>query len=88
MKISKMTIGSWGKVVAFFSVETSEGLIVTGFKLVEGNNGKFVGFPSAKNKDDEYKDTTFANKELKEDINKLAIDHYNNSGGDDFGIPK
>ena len=75
MKIAKMTKGSWGNVRAFFSIETAEGLIVTGFKLVE-HEGLFVGFPSAKNKDDEYKDTVMSNKECRMKLNKLAHDFY------------
>ena len=39
-----------------------------GFKLVEGINGLFVGFPSQKGSDDEYRDTIWADKELKDDI--------------------
>ena len=45
MKISRMKKGEWGKVVAFFDVETEEGFIIKGFKLVN-HDGLFVGFPS------------------------------------------
>ena len=44
-------------------------------KIVEGNDGLFVGFPSQK-KDDEYNDTVFADKELKQQTNDLAIKYY------------
>ena len=85
MKISKMTTGSWGKIVAFFSIETSEGLIVTGFKLINGSSGKFIGFPSKQEKDGEYKDTIYAKKELKDKITLLAINHYDTK--DEIGVP-
>ena len=72
-----MTKGEWGKVRAFFDLQTEDGFTLKGFKLVEGSSGLFVGFPSQKNKDGEYKDTIYADKILKQKINKLALDYYN-----------
>ena len=74
-----MNKGDWGKVKAFFNVETSEGFSLKGFKLVEGINGMFVGFPSQKDKEGEYKDTIFASKELRQKLNDLAISEYGSS---------
>ena len=37
----------------------------------------FVGFPSNKNKDGEFFDTIFADKTLKQKVNQLALEHYN-----------
>jgi len=66
---------------AFFDVETSEGMVVKGFKIVQGSNGLFVGNPSEYSKKDEkYYDRVFVPKELKEKLEKLAIDEY--GGGD------
>tara|TARA_Y100000401_G_scaffold73348_1_gene59347 strand:- start:19797 stop:20093 length:297 start_codon:yes stop_codon:yes gene_type:complete len=79
MKIERMNKGDWGKVKAFFNVETSEGFSLKGFKLVEGINGMFVGFPSQKDKEGEYKDTIFASKELRQKLNDLAISEYGSS---------
>ena len=59
MKIINMRKGSWGKLTAFFDVATDEGFIIKGFKLVNGINGPFVGFPSQKGNDDEYYDTVW-----------------------------
>ena len=87
MKISRMTKGEWSKVKAFFDLETQEGFTLKGFKLVEGINGLFVGYPSQKNKDDEYKDTIFADKTLKEKVNQLALEHYQNDSSNDDEIP-
>ena len=78
MKISRMSKGEWNKVKAFFDLQTEEGFTLKGFKLVEGASGMFVGFPSQKNKDDEYQDTIFADKTLRQKVNQLALDHYNN----------
>tara|TARA_R100001460_G_scaffold65971_7_gene106331 strand:+ start:254 stop:523 length:270 start_codon:yes stop_codon:yes gene_type:complete len=80
MKISRMTKGEWNKVRAFFDLESEEGFTIKGFKLVNGNDGMFVGFPSQKNNDGEYQDTIFADKILRQKVNKLALDHYNDSG--------
>ena len=71
-----MTKGSWGKIRAFFDLQTQEGFTIKGFKLVEGINGLFVGFPSQKGNDDEYRDTIWAERELKEELTQLAIKEY------------
>ena len=71
-----MNKGEWGKIKAFFDVRTEEGFVIKGFKLVQGINGLFVGNPSQKGNDDEYYDTIYAEKELKEELSQIAIDHY------------
>ena len=76
MKIDRMIKGNWGKVRAFFDVQTEEGFSMKGFKLVEGINGLFVGFPSQKGSDDEYYDTIWADRDVKEQVNQLAIKTY------------
>ena len=76
MKIGEMKKGSWSKIRAFFDIITEEGFTLKGFKLVEGVNGLFVGFPSQKGNDQEYHDTVWADKELKVEINKLAVEAY------------
>jgi DNA-binding cell septation regulator SpoVG len=75
MAIDRMKRGQWGKIVAFFDIKTEEGYIIKGFKIVEGSDGLFVGFPSQK-KDDEYNDTVWADKELRQQTNDLAIKYY------------
>ena len=78
MKIERINKGSWGKIRAFFDIRTEEGFVVKGFKIIEGINGLFVGFPSQKGQDDEYYDTVFAEKELKDELSQLAINEYGN----------
>ena len=80
MKISRMNKGDRGKGKAFFDLETEDGFTIKGFKLVEGANGMFAGFPSQQKKDCEYNDTIFADKTLKQKVNQLALEHYNQSG--------
>ena len=71
-----MNKGSWGKIRAFFDLQTEEGFTIKGFKLVEGINGLFVGFPSQKGSDEEYYDTVWADRDVKEQVNQLAIKTY------------
>ncbi len=77
-----MNKGEWGKLRAFFDLKTSEGIVIKGFKLVEGINGMFVGMPSQKGKDDEFFDTVFMDRDIREELNQVAMDAYNN---DSFG---
>ena len=79
MKIERMNKGSWGKIKAFFDLQTEDGFTIKGFKLVEGTNGLFVGFPSQKNSDDEYHDTVWAEKEVKDMVNHIAKREYESS---------
>ena len=71
-----MNKGNWGKIRAFFDLQTEDGFTLKGFKLVEGINGLFVGFPSQKGSDDEYHDTVWADRDIKEQVNQLAIKTY------------
>ena len=83
MKISRMNKvegSQFGKLKAFFDLETEEGFNMKGFKIVDGSNGLFVGFPSNKNKDGEFFDTIFADKTLKQKVNQLAIAEYEKGG--------
>ena len=82
MKIERMNKGSWGKIKAFFDLQTEDGFTIKGFKMVEGTNGVFVGFPSQKNNDDEYHDTVWADKDVKDQVTELAKREYENDAID------
>ena len=71
-----MNKGEWGKLRAFFDLKTSDGFIIKGFKLVEGISGLFVGMPSTQGKDGEYYDTIFADKDLRDELQQLALRSY------------
>ena len=71
-----MNKGEWGKLRAFFDLKTSDGFIIKGFKLVEGINGLFVGMPSVQNKEGEYNDSVFADRELRDELTEIAIREY------------
>tara|TARA_R100000700_G_C3136327_1_gene119667 strand:- start:204 stop:485 length:282 start_codon:yes stop_codon:yes gene_type:complete len=83
MKITKINKGNWGKIKAFFDLETEEGFIIKGFKIVEGIDGIFIGFPSKKNeKDGEYYDIIWSDKELKQKVEQLAAKEFDGSDAD------
>ena len=84
MKIYRMNKGSWGKVRAFFDIQTDEGFIIKGLRLIDGINGKFVAMPSQKGQDDEYYDTVLADKDLKDNICQLALQEYGQSDDSSF----
>ena len=80
MKISRMKTGSWKKLKAFFDIETQEGFVIKGFKIIDGINGYFVSMPSEKDKEGEYNDTVMIfDKKLREKLKDLAINHYENT---------
>ena len=91
MKIERMNKGSWGKVRAFFDIRTQEGLVVKGFKIMEGINGLFVSMPSQKGKnqqgEDEWFDTVWIEKELRDQLNQLALDAYSGDFSDTLSAP-
>ncbi len=85
MKIERMNKGSWGKVRAFFDLTTTEGFTIKGFKIIEGINGLFVSNPSQKGSDGEYYDTIWMDsKDLRDSVNKLALDSYGAQGDGDI----
>ncbi len=79
MKINKInplhTSGS-SKTAAYVDVETAEGIIIKGFKIVKGPHGLFFSPPSEKGKDGKYYDAVLMPKELKTEIEKLVLDEY------------
>ena len=81
MTIKDMRTGEWGKIVAFFTVVTSEGFEIKGCKLVNGVYGLFVSAPQEKNpKNDEYYDTVWIPKEVRPELERLASTEYSPHG--------
>ena len=76
MKISRMKRVTMGKLRAFFDLELDIGITIKGFKLMEGINGLFVSMPSQQ-KDGEYYDTKFCEKDVRGEINRIALNEYN-----------
>ena len=76
MEIDRMNKGDWGKIKAFFDIKTQEGFVLKGFKLIEGENGLFIGYPSQKDSSGEYNDTIQSDKDLREKVKKMAKEFY------------
>jgi stage V sporulation protein G len=82
MKIVRMNhlkSNSGGKTAAFFDIQTKDGITIKGFKVINGANGLFVSAPNEKGKDGKYYETVILPKELKDQVDKLAMDEYNKS---------
>jgi DNA-binding cell septation regulator SpoVG len=78
MTISRLFIydGPTGNTKAFVDLETNEGIILRGFKLIMGPTGLFVGAPSEKGKDGKWRESVIIPKELKNEINRMVVGEY------------
>ena len=84
MTIERMPVGNWGNVKAFFDLKTEDGFLITGMKIVEGVNGKFVGFPSKAGEDGKYSEIVRAERDVRDAVTQLGVDHYNAQSEDAF----
>lgn len=78
MLISRLFIydGPAGNTKAFVDLQTNEGIILKGFKLIQGPTGLFVGAPSEKGKDGKWRESVIVPKELKDEINRMVVGEY------------
>ena len=79
MKITRMNPlpqNGGGKLAAFFDVQTDDGIVIKGFRLINGPNGKFISPPSDKGKDGRYYDSVILPKDMKDNLQKIALDEY------------
>ena len=66
-----------GKIRASIDIRTSEGFIIKGFKVIEGDNGLFVGMPSERTRTGKYIDLVrIEDSNLKEMLTTLVLDYY------------
>ncbi len=68
-----------GKTAAFFDIQTDDGITIKGFRLVNGSNGLFMASPDQKGKDGKYYETVTLPKEMKSELEKIAIEEFNNT---------
>ena len=66
-----------GKTAAFFDIQTNDGIIIKGFRLINGSNGLFLSSPDQKGKDGKYYETVTLPKEMKGELEKMAIEEFN-----------
>jgi len=84
MKIVRMNhlkSNSGGKTAAFFDIQTGDGITIKGFKIVSGSNGLFVSSPNEKGKDGKYYETVILPKDMKDSLEKLALEEYDKTKG-------
>ena len=93
MKIIDMRKGDWNKTKAFFTIVTSEGIKIKGFKLVNGMKGLFMSMPATfSKKNNEWYDDVWMPEEIKDEAEKLALTEYgyesvNRNGNDEGPLP-
>jgi stage V sporulation protein G len=78
-----------GNLKAFFKVQTDEGFVIDGFKIMNGKNGLFASMPSKK-VGERFIETVTATRELKNELSRLAMAEYNvldSPGGTEQSIP-
>jgi DNA-binding cell septation regulator SpoVG len=79
MKIIRMNHldGTRGNTLAFFDIQTPEGIIIKGFRVVRGSKGLFISAQNEKGKDGKYYDTVILPREIKDPLEKQAVEEYN-----------
>lgn len=83
MKIVRMNPlknNSGSKTVAFFDMQTNDGIVLKGFRIVNGTNGLFVSSPDDKGKDGKYYESVILPKEMKDQLQQIALEEYNKTG--------
>lgn len=70
-----------GKVIALVDVEILEGIVVRGFRIIEGSTGPFAALPSRSYEDDDgktkwYPLVVFSSSERKERFQSELLDAY------------
>lgn len=72
--MNSMGTDAKGKTAAFFDIQTDDGIIIRGFRIVNGSNGLFISPPDGKAKNGNYYDKVTLPKELKDELEKLAFE--------------
>ena len=83
MKIVRMNPlknNSGSKTLAFFDMQTDDGVIIKGFRVVNGSNGLFVSSPDEKGKDGKYYESVILPKEMKDQLQQIALEEYKKVG--------
>jgi stage V sporulation protein G len=65
-----------GNIKAFFRVQTDEGFVIEGFKIMNGKNGLFASMPSKK-VGEKFIETVTGSRELKNELGRVALAEYN-----------
>jgi DNA-binding cell septation regulator SpoVG len=76
IRMNSLASDAAGKTAAFFDFQTSDGIIIKGFRIVKGANGNFVSAPQEKGKDGKYYDKVTIPEHLRKDLEKIALEEY------------
>ena len=77
------------KVLALVSIEIDNDFIVSGLKVLDGQNGIFVAMPNRKDSKGEYHDIAFPiTKEARTNIQRVVLDKFNSFEDEQFEPPK
>ena len=63
-----------GNLKGYLTIVTSEGFEMKNFKLIEGQNGLFIGAPSVKGKDENGEDKWFEQVWIPKELNQELIE--------------
>lgn len=82
IEVTNVTItrlkSSTGNLMAYADITLNKSLVVKGLRLINGQKGLFVAFPSTKGKDDKYYDIVFPiDRETREHISEAVVEEYN-----------
>ena len=72
IKFNKLDNG--GKVKGFLTIKTSEGFEMKNFKLIDGENGLFIGAPSQKGKDQDGNEKWYDIVWIPKELNQTLLD--------------
>ncbi len=78
MKIVRMNSlhNSSSKTLAFFDVQTQDGIIIKGFRVVDGTKGLFISSPDERGKDGKFYENVILPREMKENLQEMALNEY------------
>lgn len=76
LHLNKLSSEKGGKKLAFFDLQTDDGIIIKGFSIIDGSKGKFVASPDEKGKDNKYHDRVILPAELKAKVEAMALEEY------------
>jgi DNA-binding cell septation regulator SpoVG len=76
VRMNKLDANAGGKTSAFFDIQTNDGIVIKGFRLVNGSNGMFMSSPDEKGKDGKYYERVILPSDIKSDLQKIAIEEF------------
>ena len=78
MKIVRMNTlqNSSSKTLAFFDVQTQDGIIIKGFRVVNGTKGLFISSPDEKGKDGKFYENVILPRDMRENLQEMALNEY------------